>query len=289
MVNNTIYFILTVTVGSTVISKNFRYIEFPDFPVKEIAYMNNFGYYVYAYIDGQLNIDTSLSIDTYDQLNGVEKIIEINEDLTYTINSGSLLASEKAILTEIVNALSAKLFYNSEWIDMVGRTKKVKEYQERLNNYSENLVFGVTRNADIDNTFGDLPAESETPTESSTPPSSAPPSSAPPSSTPTESSTPPDSEPPTESRITLNSVEPSLFGSSTEGESCLDVSITLAPGYNPDEVIIIITPDGESPQEMTAGVDFPIVICSWVPGDYAMQIKEVETELLSNIIFYTIP
>lgn len=292
LVNNTIYFILTITVGATTITKPFRYIEYPDFQIKEIAYLNTFGFFVYAYLDGQMSIDNSLSIETYEQLNGSDKIIEINEDLTYTINSGSLLSSEKAIMNEIVNALEAKLFFNGEWIDMVGRTKKVKEYQERLNNYSENLQFSVSRNLDIENTWSDEAGEeSEVPTDSSAPPvsSEAPISSTPPSESsapPTESSEPP----PTESRIVLDSVAVSTTGVfPPEGQFCVDVAMTLLEGYLPDDVILVITPDGGSPTESTFAVAFPIKFCSFVPGDYSLYIEEVGTGLFSNTIFFTIP
>lgn len=281
LINNTIYFILTITVGATTITKPFRHIEYPDFDIKEIAYLNTFGFFVYAYLDGQMSIDNSLAIETYEQLNGSDKIIEINEDLSYTINSGSLLGSEKAIMTEIVNALEAKLFFNGEWLDMVGRTKKVKEYQDRLNNYSENLQFAVTRNPDIANTWEDDPGEeSEVPTDSSLVPQS---SVAPISSTPPRDS----SEPP--ASITLVSVEVSGFLPVEVGYFCLDVTIALLEGYTPDDVIIVITPDGGSPEERTVAVEYPIHICSWVPGDYSMYVKEVGTEYSSNTILFTIP
>jgi hypothetical protein len=153
---NTIYFILSVTVGSTTLTQAFRYLQFPDYEIKEIAYLNNFGFFVYAYLDGRMSIDNGLSSETYDQENGTEKIIEINEDFTYTINTGSLLASEKETINQIVNALEAKLYFNGEWIDMTGRTKKIKDYEDRLNNYSESLVFGVKRNPSVANDFYDV-------------------------------------------------------------------------------------------------------------------------------------
>lgn len=174
---------------------------------------------------------------------------------------------------------------------MVGRTKN-KEYQERLNNYSENLQFSVSRNLDIENTWSDEAGEeSEVPTDSSAPPvsSEAPISSTPPSESsapPTESSEPP----PTESRIVLDSVAVSTTGVfPPEGQFCVDVAMTLLEGYLPDDVILVITPDGGSPTESTFAVAFPIKFCSFVPGDYSLYIEEVGTGLFSNTIFFTIP
>jgi hypothetical protein len=282
--NNTIYFTLTITVGTTTITQIFRNIVFADYPVKELAYLNNFGYYIYTYFDGQLSIDKSLSIESFEQQNGSEKIIEINQEDTYIINSGSLLGSEKNVLTEIVNALQAKLFYTNKWIDIVTKTKKIKTYQDRANNYSENLQFMVSGTTDIDNDFGVIQEDSEVPSESSEVPSSEPPISSEPAS-----SEPAESEVPTEARVTLNSVAVSLLSPAPEGEFCLDVSITLDAGYNPTNVIVIVTPEGEAAIEISAAVDDPILVCSFVPGNYTVTIKEVGTGLLSNSISYTIP
>lgn len=283
LVNNTIYFILTITVGASTITKPFRYIEFPDYDIKEIAYLNKFGFYVYAYLDGQMSIDNALSGETYEQLDGTDKTIEINEDFSYSINTGSLLLSEKETMREIVNALDAKLFYNGEWLDMVNRTKKIKDYQDRLNNYSENLLFSVNRNPNIANSGLVTPGEeSEAPADSSTPPVS--------SEATTSSEPPVSSEPPTEARITLDSVteQPNELDPSPEGQSCINISITLQAGYTPDDVIVVLTPDGGPPQEFTMAVDFPIFLCSFDAGDYSMYIKEVDTDLMSNTVFFTI-
>ena len=45
--------------------------------------------------DGQMSIDNGLSGETYEQQDGTDKTIEINEDFSYSINNGSLLLSEK--------------------------------------------------------------------------------------------------------------------------------------------------------------------------------------------------
>lgn len=152
---NTIYFTLTVTVGSTTITKVFRYLSLPDYPVKEIAFLNNFGFYQYAYIDGQLSIDNALTSDDYTKADGTDRIIEINEEFTYTLNSGSLLGSEKGLLSEIANALDTKIFLNNTWIDMVSKIKKLNLFQDRKNNYSESLSFSVKPKNNIANEFYD--------------------------------------------------------------------------------------------------------------------------------------
>lgn len=152
VLENTTHFKLEITVGVTVLTKYFRHLAFPDFTVKEIAFLNNFGYWQHAYLDGQLSVDSALDIQTYEQKDGSEKIFEINEEETYIINSGSLIGTEKALIHQIVNALEAKLFFNGEWLDMVSKTKKFNVYKERGNNYSENLSFSIRKNKAVANT-----------------------------------------------------------------------------------------------------------------------------------------
>lgn len=154
LANNTIYFILTIQVGSTTITKAFRYLEFPDFTPKEIVFQNNFGFYTYAYLDGQMSIDNALEIATYDNKAGEEKIIEINEELSYSINTGSLLLSEKDIINQIAASYDSKLFFNGNYITIISKTKKVKQFQDRLNNYSESLVFSCKKSVPVANEFG---------------------------------------------------------------------------------------------------------------------------------------
>jgi hypothetical protein len=149
----TTHFILSVTVGSTTITQAYRYLKHPDFTVKEIAFLNNFGYFVYAYLDGQLSIDKGLNVESFEQEGGIEKVFEINEEDTYTINTGSLLASEKAIISQIATSLQTKLFYNNAWLELVTNIKKVKTYQDRLNNYSESLLFKLNSNKSVANNF----------------------------------------------------------------------------------------------------------------------------------------
>lgn len=147
---NTIYFELSITVGSTTITKNIRLLVYPDYTVKEIAFANNFGFYQYAYLDGALAIDNSLDIKSYVQADLTEKIYEINEEQSYAINSGSLVDSEKELLDDITNSFDSKIYFNGEWVDMISKTKKVSQFKDRQNNYSENLIFNVKKNTNVE-------------------------------------------------------------------------------------------------------------------------------------------
>jgi hypothetical protein len=149
----TLYFSLTITVGTTVISKSIRLFSSPKFDIKEITFLNSFGYWCYAYLDGQLSIDNNLDIKIYEELDGIEKVYEINEKQTYTLNTGALLSSEKDIVNQICTALEAKIYLNSEFISMINATKKINTYKDRNNLYSENLTFSVKQNNSVDNPF----------------------------------------------------------------------------------------------------------------------------------------
>lgn len=149
----TLWFSLSISVGAMVINKSIRLFTSPKFDIKEIAFLNNFGYWCYAYLDGQLSIDNNMDIKTYEELEGHEKVYEINEKQTYTINTGSLLASEKDIIRQISTALEAKIFLNSEYVKMVNATKKINLHKDRTNLYSEGLIFSVRQYNSVDNLF----------------------------------------------------------------------------------------------------------------------------------------
>lgn len=150
--SNSLYLTITMTLGTTSITKNLRLMLLPDFTPKEIAFLNNFGYWQYAYLSGQLNIDKNLSVETYEQKDNSEKIFEINEESVYTINTGSFITSEKEIINQIANSLQSKIYINSQWLDMVSRTKKINTYKDQNNLYAESLSFSIRHNSSVANT-----------------------------------------------------------------------------------------------------------------------------------------
>lgn len=153
LTTNTLYFSLLITIGTSIIVKNIRLFLFPKFDIKEISFLNSFGYWCYAYLDGQLSIDNNLDVKTYQEKDGDEKIHEINEKQTYTISTGSLLESEKGIINQICTALEAKIYLNSEYINLINATKKINTFKDRNNLYSENLTFSVKENNSIVNPY----------------------------------------------------------------------------------------------------------------------------------------
>ncbi len=159
--DNALYLNIKVAVGTSFVIKHARIILLPDYPVKEIAYMNNFGYWIYAYLDGQFSSDSNFEILKYETNDNQERIFEINESETYTINSGSLLASEKELIRQICLSLKTYLRIGNEWLEMSNTTKKISTFRERTGNYSESLVFNLRKNASIENTATDRPVFEE--------------------------------------------------------------------------------------------------------------------------------
>ena len=117
--SNILYLTITITVGVTTLSKNLRVFNSSKYPLKEIIFLNNFGYWIYTYLDGQLLIENALDTVIYEELDTTEKVYEINEKQTYTIATGSLLQSEKDIINQIAIALESKIVINSEFIKMI--------------------------------------------------------------------------------------------------------------------------------------------------------------------------
>lgn len=151
VITDYLYLRLQITVGSETFEKIFRIFEHEKFPVKEIAFLNNFGYWIYVYLDGQLSIDNNLETKTYEELDNTEKVYEINEKQNYAISTGSLVSSEKEIINQIATALESKIFLNAKWISMINATKKINTFKDRNNLYSETLNFSVKENNSISN------------------------------------------------------------------------------------------------------------------------------------------
>jgi hypothetical protein len=149
LANNAVFLNVTITIGTFVLQKNIRLLTSPNFEVKEICYQNNFGFYNYAYLDGAMQIENSLTTNSYTQNDGSEKVSEIDEEQTYSINTGSLLESEKTAIREITNSLDTKLFYNNKWYDLNAKTKKTTLFKDRNNSYSEGLVFTAKENTTL--------------------------------------------------------------------------------------------------------------------------------------------
>jgi len=148
---NTIYFETTITCGGTTITLRYRLMRLPDFPVKEIYYKNNFGYFLPAYFDGELETVNGFVINDYAQADGTSVIFEINEEATYTINTGSLLQDERPIVNEIINSHEVYFKVNNSWTKINTRTKKELEFQDKKHLYSYDLQFSFIKNGKVPN------------------------------------------------------------------------------------------------------------------------------------------
>lgn len=151
LVRNTIYFETTITCGPTAITLRYRLLLLPDFPVKEIYFKNNFGYYLPAYFDGELEIQNSFKINDYQQADGSNVVFEITEDADYTINTGSLLQDERVVVSQITKSLDVLFKINNTWKRIQNATKKELEYKDRLHVYSTDLRFSFAKSDKVPN------------------------------------------------------------------------------------------------------------------------------------------
>lgn len=148
---NTTYFETTITCGSTTITLRYRLMLLPDFPVKELYFKNNFGYFIPAYFDGELETVNGFKIDDYQQADGSSVIFEIQEDVQYTINTGSLLSDERAIVTQVANAYEIYFKINNAWTKIQTSTKKELEFRDKKHNYSQDLTFTFSKSGKVQN------------------------------------------------------------------------------------------------------------------------------------------
>jgi len=130
----------------------YRLNQLPAYPCNEIAFMNNFGYYIYAYPAGEMQVQNAFTPATYDTADGNERVYEIPEEATYTINSGALRDKEKQILNMIANSHDVRLRNGNKWVSMVTAIKKQLEFKSRQNQYDESMVFTVRKGTNVANT-----------------------------------------------------------------------------------------------------------------------------------------
>lgn len=163
---NVLYLTAKISVGTAFVTKIYRINHLPDFPTKEIVFRNNYGFYIYAYLDGELEVNNAYDQIDYDTGNG-EKILQIDETATYSINSGSLRQNEKEILTMIANSIDVKFNggwqgsannglafvskFSSDWFDLKNANKKQLGYRDKTHNYSETLQFTLRKANNIEN------------------------------------------------------------------------------------------------------------------------------------------
>jgi len=153
LIKDTLYFELSITCGLKTVTKIYKLLRFPDFKVKEIYFKNNFGYYIPAYFDGELEIQDSLDINDYQEADGSKVIYEINESATYSINTGSLLQNERVIVNQIVNSHEVLLKVNGEWRKIQPSVKKILEYRDKKHLYAQDLTFTFIKNGKVSNYY----------------------------------------------------------------------------------------------------------------------------------------
>ncbi|MDD2820759.1 MAG: hypothetical protein PHW29_05800 [Flavobacterium sp.] len=153
LASNTIYFETTITCGTTTKILQYRLLRLPDFPVKELYFKNNFGYYIPAYFDGELEKNNNLKINDYKERDGSSVVFEIEESATYTINTGSLLQDERAIINQVIKSHEAYFKINTQWQKIQTGTKKELEYRDKKHNYSQDLTFTFMKNGKVSNYY----------------------------------------------------------------------------------------------------------------------------------------
>lgn len=141
--DSVLYFTLTISNGSQSISTVFKRILLPAYPVKELAYLTDFGVWQYAYFSGLLNVDANADAVTYQDQNDFKRTTEVNMNLAISLSTGALRSNERTIADEVIQALDTRFFYNNQWREVAGETKKVQQYRDRVFNYGESFTFSL--------------------------------------------------------------------------------------------------------------------------------------------------
>lgn len=142
-----------ITVGDQTISKVYSIIRLPNYEINEIVFQNNYGYYIPAYFDGDLEDSSGYKIETYENKDNSIAVYAIEEEGSYTINTGNLNSLEKDIINQIALSVDTFLKNNNKYISINTTTKKTTNYKSRLNIYTQDLTFSFKKGLPFDNTF----------------------------------------------------------------------------------------------------------------------------------------
>jgi len=138
---NHLYITVNITLVAETIVKNYKLIRNPDHAIKEIVYQNNFGFFIPAYFDGQLSESSSFKPKTYDQYDGTKKIYQIDENITYAVNTGTIENTETYLVNDVANSLETYLHLNNEFIPINTGIKRNLVQKDRTHVYNNSLSF----------------------------------------------------------------------------------------------------------------------------------------------------
>lgn len=141
VISSVLYLRAKIEVGTESIEKYYNVLRLPNYEVKEVVFQNNFGYYIPAYFDGDFEDVSGMKVQSYERYDTSTAVYAVEEDGTYTINTGGLSTREKEIVKEIANSIDCYFNNNGKYISVNTATKKATNSKSRLNIYAEDLVF----------------------------------------------------------------------------------------------------------------------------------------------------
>lgn len=141
VISSVLYLRAKIEVGTESTEKFYNVLRLPNYEVKEVVFQNNFGYYIPAYFDGDFEDVSGMKVQSYERYDTSTAVYAVEEDGTYTINTGGLSTREKEIVKEIANSIDCYFNNNGKYISVNTATKKATNLKSRLNIYAEDLVF----------------------------------------------------------------------------------------------------------------------------------------------------
>lgn len=164
VISSVLYLRAKIEVGTESIEKYYNVLRLPNYEVKEIVFQNNFGYYIPAYFDGDFEDVSGMKVQSYERYDTSTAVYAVEEDGTYTINTGGLSIREKEIVKEIANSIDCYFNNDGKYISVNTATKKLTNFKSRLNIYAEDLVFTFSAGLPFSNINVNGSLETEEPT-----------------------------------------------------------------------------------------------------------------------------
>lgn len=143
---------LKITIDSIEQILTYKLLNLPNYPIKEIMYQNNYGYFLPAYFDGDFEDNTGFKIDFYENSASESIIYNIDKESAYSINCGNLNNQEIGVVSEVSKSLKTYLLMDNKYLSINTNTKKVTNFKDRQNVYAQDLLFSFKNDTPIRNT-----------------------------------------------------------------------------------------------------------------------------------------
>lgn len=140
------YFALIIASGTVKIQKYFRILRNQIYKSKKIKFQNKFGFPILVEVFGKMATKDEFKYTIYKDGSSVLKMADIEEETTFSVDSGYLTENERSIISQIKNSLKTEIEHQGRFIECVSTTKSITTFTDGEFVTSNALTFEFNKN-----------------------------------------------------------------------------------------------------------------------------------------------